>query len=90
MIAIEALKLKIQTLQQSLEQEDPGYKLHLAEIHGILRGDQEMVHVLDPERDLHVIFEAMRRFKQIEIPITERKAAKNGGLPKGPVNLDQF
>lgn len=90
MIAIEALKLKIATLQQSLEIEDPGYKLHLAEIHSTLRGDPEMVHILDPEKDLHVIFEAMRRYKQIEIPITEKKAAKNAGLPKGPINLDQF
>lgn len=90
MIAVEALRLKIATLQEALEKEDPGYKLHLAEIHAILRSDNELTHILDPEKDLHPIFEAMRRFKQIEIPITERKAAKNSGLPKGPVSLDAF
>lgn len=89
MIAIESLRMKIATLQQSLETEDPGYKIHLAEIHSILRSDAEMTHILDPEKDLCVIFEAMRRYKNIEIPITEKKAASRV-VPKGPINLDQF
>lgn len=89
MIAIEALRLKIATLESMLETEDPGYKLHLAEIHSTLRGDPEMVHILDPERDLQPIFEAIRRFKNIEIPITEKKAGSRI-VPKGPINLDQF
>ena len=88
MIAIESLRLKIANLQQSLETEDPGYKSHLAEIHSILRSDQELTHILDLEKDLSVIFEAMRRYKNIEIPITEKKAASK--LPKGPVSLDAF
>ena len=88
MIAIEALRLKIATLESALESSDPGYKLHLAEIHSTLRADNELVHMLDPERDLHTIFEAMRRYKNIEIPITEKKAANK--LPKGPLSLDSF
>lgn len=90
MIAIEALRLKIGTLQNELESNSPGYKNYLGEIHSILRADPELVHVLDPERDLHVLFEAMRKYKNVEIPITEQKKKAANGIPKGPVSLDEF
>lgn len=89
MIEVDAVRLKIAELSEQLESNLPNYKLTLAEIHKTLRADPEMVHILDPEKDLSVIFEGMRRYKNIEIPITEQKAKKSS-VPKGPVGLDDF
>lgn len=89
--SLESMQLSIATLQQQLESNDPGYKTRLAEIHSTLRNDPEMTHMLKTREEISVIFEAMRRFKDVEIPITERKKEKSpSSTIKGPVSLDQF
>lgn len=89
--SLESMQLSIATLQQQLESNDPGYKTRLAEIHSILSKDPEMTHMLKTREEISVIFEAMRRFKDVEIPITERKKEKSPSSSiKGPVSLDQF
>jgi len=90
MIAIEALRIKIETLQQELECNSPGYKQYLGDIHSALRADPELVHILDPEKDLHILFEAMRKYKNVEIPITEQKKKMAAAAQRGPVSLDEF
>lgn len=91
MIGLEALQLRIGTLSGLMEQKHPGYVGELEIIRSTLQRDPEMLHLLDPEKDLAVIYDAMAKFKQIEIPEAAKKAEKNKLLPKGKaITLDDF
>lgn len=87
MIAIEQLRMKIIDLESRLIAKTPDYKIMLAEIHGILLADPEMIHMLKTDTEVAIIVDGLRRFKQIEIPIPVKKA---GMTPKGPLKLDDF
>ena len=87
MIAIEQLQLQIAQLGAELEANSPGYKNYLKEIHQSLLKAPEMVHLLKTDGELSVVIDAMKKFKQIEIPIT--KVKDTSGI-RGPVSLDQF
>ena len=91
MILLESLQLKIATLQELMESRSPGYKNELELIRITLQKDPEILHLLDPEKDLSVIFAAMSQYQAIEIPESAKKAKKNKLLPKGKsIGLDDF
>jgi len=89
MLPIESLQLKIATLQQQMEERSPGYKNSLEECRIILQKDPELLHLIRPDTELHVIFAAMQMYTQIEIPVVAEKKEKNKLLNKN-LDLDSF
>ena len=89
MLSLDILQVKIATLQQQLEIRDPGYKNSLEECRVTLQKDPELVHLLKPDTELHVIFAAMQHYSQVEIPVVAEKKEKNKILGKA-LDLNGF
>jgi hypothetical protein len=66
-----------------MEERSPGYKTELEVIRRLLQQDPEQLQLLDPEKDISVIFAGMAMYKQIEIPESAKKKDKEKILPKG-------
>ncbi len=91
MIPVETLRLKIATLESLMSERSPGYKTELEQIRITLQRDPEILHLLDPEKDLQPIFLAMQRWQDVEIPVAAAKKESNKILPKGrSVTVDDF
>jgi len=89
MLPLESLQLKIKTLEAQLEEKLPGYVSSLEEIRMIIQRDPEVIHLLKTEEELHVIFAAMQKYQDIEIPVVAAKAEKSKLIPKN-LSLNDF
>jgi len=91
MITTEQIQLRLSTLSGLMEAKSPGYVSELDTIRNLLHRDPEQLALLDPEKDLSVLFAAMGMYRQIEIPEAAKKKEKSKLIPKDKViGTDDF
>lgn len=71
---LEAVKMKIAELDESMEKDLPGYKLILNLIHKEFQTQPELVYKLD-DAQIAVLISGMEKFHQVEIVDVKDKKA---------------
>lgn len=73
MTPAEALKMQMAELESALEQDNPGMKTILKDIHSKLKNDPEIVTLMSDE-DISVIIHALSRTTDTEIQTAKVKS----------------